>query len=113
VTADGTRLVWAASAVDVDAPCAGVRMLWTALVVGLAACAAARSGWKPTAGVMAAVTGVVVAGNAVRAAALFYLEAGIVHGPAWAHEGTGLLVFAATALAALAVAPARRPSCAA
>ena len=43
-----------------------------------------------------------VAGNALRAASLFYVEAGLIaDAPAWWHDGIGLAAFALSAAATL------------
>lgn len=101
VSARGTCLRWMGETVAVDAPCSGVHMLWAgAWLAFTLACLYGLPAVKTFA--LAVFSGLaVVAGNAVRAAVLFYREAGLVHWPAWAHEGVGVAVFAATALVIL------------
>jgi exosortase/archaeosortase family protein len=41
---------------------------------------------------------VVVAANAVRAAALFHTEAGLLQLPPWSHQASGVVCFVAAAL---------------
>ena len=104
VIAEGTLLNWGGQLVEIDAPCSGIKMLWAGGY--LAAVLACLHGLKATRvlllGLGTAVC--VVAGNALRAAALFYLEAGIVPLPSWSHNATGIVVFAATALLVLTFA---------
>jgi exosortase/archaeosortase family protein len=74
-TRTGTSMVAYGRTVLVDAPCSGVRMLWTASVL-CAALAAMRA--RVTVGAMAAalacVVPIVLVGNTVRAALLFLIE---------------------------------------
>jgi exosortase/archaeosortase family protein len=103
VQASGTLLLWRADSIGVDAACSGIHMLWVALLATAAAAA-----WHGLGLVRLAASGVlafalVVAGNALRVAALFVKEAHIVAWPDWTHEALGLAVFAGVAVALLAV----------
>ncbi len=109
----GTALDWNGTLVGVDAPCSGIRMLWAALLLasGLA-CLHDAGTWR-TLALLAATSALVVLTNALRAAALFHLESGLVAGPAWAHDGIGVVLYVATlagviACAARAAGPAER-----
>lgn len=95
VTRQGTELVWNGQTVGVDAPCSGIKMLWTGLLLILSLAALHRLNWPRT--ILAVISGIVliVLGNALRATLLFTKEAGIVTLPDWTHEGIGLAVFAA------------------
>jgi exosortase/archaeosortase family protein len=105
VAAEGTGLRWPGGLVEVDVPCSGIRMLWAGIYLGLAAACAHNAGWLRTAVVVAICSGAVVLGNAVRTAALFYLEAGLLQVPArsadFLHAGAGLVVFAGIAATAV------------
>lgn len=110
VTAHATALVLAAAGVDasaagaailhqgttvlVDAPCAGIGMLWiggyTAAL--LSYLARADGGRTVINGVAAAL--LVLSANIARNAALFFPEAGLVHWPTWSHEAIGLAALA-------------------
>ncbi len=94
VQRQGTDFLWDGQAIGVDPACSGVRMLWAGLFLVMMLCAARRVTWSGT--MLATASGVllVLAGNAVRASALFVKEAGLVSLPDWTHEGLGLLVFA-------------------
>ena len=98
VVREGAGLNWGGELIAIDAPCSGVRMLWAALFLTFALADLYRLGWVRTglASMLALVA--VLLGNTLRAAALFYLEAGVIKLPAWSHEGTGVIVFLATAL---------------
>lgn len=97
VVREGTCLNWAGRLVWVDAPCSGVRMLWVGLFVACALACLYELRPLRTALALAAAFVVILFGNIVRATALFYVEAGVVAAPPWAHEYAGLLSFAAVA----------------
>lgn len=102
-TLEGTVLLWQDQAVLIDAPCSGVRMLWAGWL--LAAFLGASRGCGPLGlmGWAAAATGAVFVGNVLRTAALFFLETGVVEGPAWAHGAAGVAAFLAAGAALLAL----------
>jgi exosortase len=90
VSRSGVMLQHHDALIGVDPPCAGVRMLWTALFVTalLAASQHASARHSVSLGVVA-IIGVVLA-NAFRATILFFPESGRVTWPHWTHEGVGL-----------------------
>jgi exosortase/archaeosortase family protein len=113
----GTFLVWQGEMVQFDAPCSGVSMLWAGLLLTLLGCVLLRL--SPTRMLigLAAALALAIAGNALRAGSLFYVEAGLVaDAPAWWHDGIGLAAFALSAVATLwllaRLAPARREAAA-
>lgn len=94
VTPDGAALAWNGQRVLVDAPCAGIAMLWVGLFAALLCSYLNGAGWRRVL-VNAALAGlIVVAANVLRNAVLFFKEAGLVAWPAWTHEVIGLLAFA-------------------
>jgi exosortase/archaeosortase family protein len=95
---EGTCLNWGGELIAIDAPCSGVRMLWAALFLTFVVADLYRLGWVRTglASMLALVA--VLLGNTLRAAGLFYIEAGIIKLPSWSHEGAGVIVFLATAV---------------
>jgi exosortase len=102
---DGVALEWHGRRLLFDGPCSGVRMLWALLVLGSLAAALGRASPLRFAAMLAAAVAVAMAGNALRAASLFYIEAGFVAvpgGPAM-HEVVGLAAFAVTAVAAVSL----------
>jgi len=109
VARDGVSLRAGDRLVAIDAPCSGVNMLWTALLVALALAALARLPAGRTAVLALSAAALAVAGNALRAAALFLTESGLLTPPAGfasegalhsvLHPGAGLVAFA------LALAP--------
>lgn len=98
----GTFLVWQGEMVQFDAPCSGVSMLWAGLLLTFLGCILLR---LPAARMLAATLATLalaVAGNALRAASLFYVEAGLIaDAPAWWHDGIGLAAFALSSTATL------------
>lgn len=95
VVAHGTVLRWAGEEILVDAPCSGIRMLWTACYVSTALAGLHRLPARAFLRLLR-VTGLAVfAANLVRTVVLFLLETGRWPNPAWAHEAVGLGVFAA------------------
>jgi exosortase/archaeosortase family protein len=101
VVREGAMLAWNGQLIAIDAPCSGVKMLWAGLYL---ACALAASYRLPAARTLAAVAlavAVIVAANAIRAAALFHTEAGLLILPPWAHQASGVVCFIGAALAIL------------
>ena len=114
VGVEGVALSWNGSLLLFDAACSGVRMLWACLFLVSATGLAAGFGAVRYARAIAVAIVMAVAGNAVRAASLFYIENHFIERlrePAW-HEAVGLVSFLLLAVATLAcVAPAgRRPA---
>ena len=93
----GAMLKWAGEYIAVDAPCSGVKMLWTGLYLNFTlACFAGLSQTRTWLSYVAAGIAIFLA-NMLRVTVLFFLESGIVQGPAWLHAGLGLLFFALVA----------------
>jgi exosortase/archaeosortase family protein len=108
VAREGVALRLGERLVAIDAPCSGVNMLWTALLVALALAALGRCSLGRTALLGGAATALAITGNGVRAASLFLTESGVLSRPAGltdgaahrvAHQGVGVVAFA------LALAP--------
>jgi exosortase/archaeosortase family protein len=103
VVREGVALRLGDRLVAIDAPCSGVNMLWTALLVAFVLAGASRCSFARTALLTSAAAALAVAGNAVRAASLFLTESGVLSLPAaWAagtahdalHQGLGIVAFA-------------------
>jgi len=100
---EGVALEWHGQRLLFDGPCSGVRMLWALLVLASLAGAVERASPLRFAGLLTAAAAVALAGNALRAASLFYVETGSVAvpgGPAM-HEAVGLAAFAVAAAVAV------------
>ena len=93
VTPQGAALWWNGQSILIDAPCAGIAMLWIGLYLAalfsfLHSASAIRSVVNLT-----LASAIVVLANVLRNTLLFYKEAGIVRLPHWTHEAIGLFVF--------------------
>jgi exosortase/archaeosortase family protein len=100
---DGVMLRWGETLVLVDAPCSGIRMLWAALL--LACCLAALFRLRARASVLAAgaAGAMAIAGNGLRAAALFWADTGLAALPPRAHGAVGAGVFLSMAAGLVAL----------
>jgi len=95
VTPTGASLLWNGRTVLVDAPCAGIGMLWVGSYTAALLSYLNRADARRTA-VNALMAGLVVLlANVVRNALLFLPEARVVGWPAAAHDALGLAAFAA------------------
>ena len=95
VAVDGVALTWNGSLLLFDAACSGIRMLWATLFLVSGVGLAAGFGVRLYTRALALSVAMAIAGNAVRAASLFYLENGFIEslrGPV-AHEAVGLAAF--------------------
>jgi exosortase/archaeosortase family protein len=102
VNRQGTFLIWHGQMVDFDAPCSGVNMLWAGLLLTLMGCVLYRLGAIKVAVAIALSVALSIASNALRAASLFYVEAGFfAEAPDWWHDGIGLAAFIASSVATL------------
>jgi exosortase/archaeosortase family protein len=99
VVREGALLKWNSQLISIDAPCSGVRMLWTGLYMCFALAAFYRLDAMRTALLGFAALATVLAANVLRAAALFYAESGVVRLPDDGHAAIGLALFLLTALA--------------
>jgi exosortase/archaeosortase family protein len=98
----GTFLVWQGETVQFDAPCSGVSMLRAGLLLTLLGATLLRLSPVRMLTALAAALAFAVAANALRAASLFYVEAGLIaDAPAWWHDGIGLSAFVLSSAATL------------
>jgi exosortase len=103
VTRAGTSMMAYGRTVLVDAPCSGVRMLWTASV--LCACLVAirtHVTWRAMALALLCVLPVVLAVNSLRAALLFLIETMDSPPPDYLHSLVGIVTFVIAAALLLA-----------
>lgn len=94
VSPAGASLLHQGTTVLIDAPCAGIGMLWIGSYTAALLSYLARAGAARTALNAGAAALLVLAANIVRNAALFFPEAGLVRWPAWSHEAIGLATLA-------------------
>ncbi len=99
VAAQGTALHWAGETVIVDAPCSGIHMLWTGLFLAAVLACWQQLNFPKSFRLLRYASSTVFVANALRAAALFCVEAKIWPAPAWAHEAVGLALFGGATIA--------------
>ena len=98
VMREGAALIWGNITVIIDAPCSGIKMLWTGgYLVCLLSCIKQLSQVKT---ILAGAVGIaiIIFGNILRSTALFYTESGLVKLPDWGHNAIGMVSFAITAV---------------
>lgn len=93
VVASGTVLHWAGEEILVDAPCSGIRMLWTASYLSATLAAVHRLPARAFLRLAQVTAAAVFVANLARTVVLFYLESGLWPNPAWAHEAAGVVLF--------------------
>jgi exosortase/archaeosortase family protein len=111
VVREGTLLVWNGQQVAVDAPCSGIKMLWTGAFLSCALAAFQQLDTKRTLmlGLLALL--IVMAANVLRSTALFYIEVGILREAQPAHAAIGVIMFVFAAVSiALVAARLREPA---
>ncbi|MDX2043811.1 MAG: archaeosortase/exosortase family protein [Acidobacteriota bacterium] len=103
VIPEGACLNWSGRLISVDAPCSGVKMLWTGMFLCFTLACWFRLNWQRTIVAATLSFAAIVLGNTFRAVALFYLEAGIFQLPEHfsepAHSAVGVMMFLLTAVA--------------
>lgn len=112
VGVDGVALAWNGERLLFDAACAGVKMLWAALLLVSAIALAARFAPLRYARALVLAVALTIAANALRAASLFYLENGFVPqlGGPIAHEAVGIAAFVMVAAVLAAIVMPRNRS---
>jgi exosortase/archaeosortase family protein len=93
VIPEGTCLNWAGQMIWIDAPCSGIKMLWVGLFLTFVVLCLYELPLLKTLLLLPLVGVVIMAANVFRAVALFYLEAGVLTMPSWAHEYAGVIAF--------------------
>jgi exosortase/archaeosortase family protein len=101
---EGTQLQWSGQTVAIDAPCSGVKMLWTGAYLSLSLSAMMRLSDLRALALLASTAAVVILANAFRATSLFYVEAGLIQAPDSFHDAIGLVMFAFAAVTVFALA---------
>lgn len=101
---EGAQLQWNGQSIAIDAPCSGVKMLWTGAYLSFSLSAMMRLSAPRTVALTLLTVVVVIIANAIRATSLFYVEAGIFEGPELLHDAIGLVMFAFAAVMVFAMA---------
>jgi exosortase len=108
VLRDGATLLWNGQQISIDAPCSGVKMLWTGMYLSCTLAALQRLNAPRTVLLGSLAFLIVMIANVLRATALFYVESGVVAQAHSAHESIGVVVFMFGAVAIAAVAAGLR-----
>lgn len=101
VQAVGTHLHWQGEIISVDAPCSGIRMLWSGLYMNFTLACFARLGTLATWISYSCSCLLIFLANLLRTTALFFSESNIVSAPQWLHQAVGVALFALLAAALL------------
>jgi exosortase/archaeosortase family protein len=101
---EGTTLLWNGQQVSIDAPCSGVKMLWTGMYLSCTLAALWRMDARRAMSLGAFAMLIVITANVLRATALFYVESGVVPQAQPAHAPIGVVTFVLAAIAIAAVA---------
>jgi exosortase len=104
VLREGTLLVWNGNTIAVDAPCSGIKMLWTGCYLSCTLAALHRLKIGTTLILCAASFGLVILSNVLRATALFFIEADIINLPKNWHSVVGVIIFMLTAFGIMVLA---------
>jgi exosortase/archaeosortase family protein len=93
ISQNGACLNWSGNIIAIDAPCSGVKMLWTGLYLLLTLISIYD--YKISKFIIALFGTIIIIlfGNILRSTTLFYLEAGIVNAAGWLHQAVGLVSF--------------------
>lgn len=92
VSRAGVQLLYQGNRVGVDPACSGMNMLWsTGLLTALLAAVFSLK-WKNLVLLGGAALGIALLGNSLRAAILFFPEAGLVEMPHIFHSGIGIVI---------------------
>lgn len=94
VTPAGASLWWNGKTILIDAPCAGIAMLWIGLYFGALFSYLNHASTFRTLINLGMASILVIIANVVRNTLLFYKESGLVQLPHWTHEAIGLVIFA-------------------
>lgn len=88
----GEKMIW------IDAPCSGVKMLWTGFFLTSVLITLYRFNLTKSVFALVIAFAIILIGNIFRAVGLFYLEAEIVKMPDFAHSGIGIISFILTCI---------------
>jgi exosortase len=108
VQRSGTALLWQGHTVLVDAPCSGIRMLWTsAALTCVVVLFRVSVGWRRLSTLLLLAAASAAFANVLRAAALFVLETRDSPVPELLHTSVGVATFVLTAVLIVVIEAAR------
>lgn len=93
VELEGTMIEYGNRFVCVDAPCSGIKMLWTGILLSFILTGFFRFTNKKTLILSIYAFIFVIAGNIIRSTLLFFTESGIFVMPEWFHAAVGAAIF--------------------
>lgn len=99
VDANNAELIFAGQAIEVDAPCSGIKMLWFSFYLAAALASYYQLPVRAVACLLPLALASALLGNIIRVTSLFYVEAGIISAarfgadPHFVHEATGVAAF--------------------
>lgn len=100
VVQEGSNLLWHDLVLQFDAPCSGVKMLWTGTWLSMFLAWIYSFNFRNTALLLCTSCALVLIGNVLRACSLFYLETGLLPvDESGLHEATGSGAFIITVIA--------------
>ncbi|HAJ71914.1 MAG TPA: exosortase/archaeosortase family protein [Methylophilaceae bacterium] len=91
---EGASLWWNGKTILIDAPCAGIAMLWIGLYLGALFSYLNSAQTLRTLINLSMAGALVILANVIRNTLLFYKESGMLDLPHWTHEAIGLVTFA-------------------
>jgi exosortase/archaeosortase family protein len=109
VVRDGVGLNFGKQTIWIDAPCSGIKMLWTGFFLTALLVTLWRFSLAKSVLAFAIAFGIILIGNIFRATGLFYLEAEIVKMPGFAHDGIGVISFILTCIGIVLALQKLRP----
>ena len=89
---EGTVIRWAGELIAIDAPCAGIKMLWSGMLTNALFIAWFNYSWRTCIVASMLTSFCVFCTNVLRSYILFYRETGLYEVPL-SHEGVGLVLF--------------------
>jgi exosortase/archaeosortase family protein len=100
---EGVCLYFGKQTIWIDAPCSGVKMLWTGMFLASILVVIYNFNARKIILAFTAAFGIIIFGNIFRATGLFYLEAEIIKMPNLGHEAIGVSAFILTCIGIVAV----------
>jgi len=98
VVMDGVLLNFAGKTVLIDAPCSGIKMIWTGLYLSSIMALFFKLSSRNAMILLVLSLVFVLAGNILRSTSLFFLEAKVIQAPHWMHNTAGISAFLISSL---------------
>jgi exosortase/archaeosortase family protein len=98
IVPQGAGLYWAGETVWIDAPCSGIRMLWSGLYLAFTLFSIYQLDISLFLRATLIAVLAILVGNAIRASLLFFPETRLFALPEWAHPAIGVVCFSIIAI---------------